>query len=413
MASFDLFAGAIWPQEGAWIPDAVLSVRQGRIAALRPAGEFRPKGRVIDLRPWVVVPGFVNAHVHLELTGLSLRRPRAGDLGSWIRELVQAREAGAMPKEHEAAAAGIRRTLASGTTTLGEIETLGASYRALRESPVRTRLFREFLGLDPTRAHAIASHARASLHRTSFPKLSLGLSPHATYSLSAPLWEFAARESRQGTPLSIHLAESRAEREMLERGRGDLVEALRAAGKLPAFWRAPGKGPLDFLAAQGLLRRSTLLVHGNDLRPKELDRVRRSGCSLVYCPGSHRFFRYPPYPLRGILKRGIPLALGTDSLASNEDLSILREMALVRRVHPWVGAERVLSMATQGGARALGWEKSIGQLRPGMEADFVVLRVRPARSPKATLEKIVSAQPQTIATFIAGRCAFTALGVVI
>jgi cytosine/adenosine deaminase-related metal-dependent hydrolase len=123
-------------------------------------------------------------------------------------------------------------------------------------------------------------------------------------------------------------------------------------------------------AATWQLRIPQLLIHGNFLPPTFA--VRRQD-SIVYCPRTHTAFGHPPHPFRAFLRRGVRVALGTDSLASNPDLGMLAEMRFVHRHHPDVPGEALLRMATLSGAEALGWADETGSLTAGKSADLVVV----------------------------------------
>lgn len=201
--------------------------------------------------------------------------------------------------------------------------------------------------------------------------------------------------ARRALPLAIHWAETREEGDWLEHGRGPL------AGLLPPSPRRPGLALLD---AAGLLGPRTALVHGNHPRASELELLARRGIILVHCPGTHAFFARARAPLERYLAAGVPVALGTDSLASNQALDMRREMALLRAGHPRLDPARVFAMATLNGARALGLGG--GHLRSGAPADAVAWRLS-ARTRRAALEELSAAQPAVERVFVAGRAPAT------
>jgi cytosine/adenosine deaminase-related metal-dependent hydrolase len=102
--------------------------------------------------------------------------------------------------------------------------------------------------------------------------------------------------------------------------------------------------------------------------------------SVVYCPRTHAFFGHSPHPFRELQTHGINVALGTDSLASNPDLSILAEMRFLRRKYPKMPGKMLLEMGTLAGARALGWSHDVGSLTPGKHADFIAIPVEDSAS---------------------------------
>ena len=167
----------------------------------------------------------------------------------------------------------------------------------------------------------------------------------------------------------MHIAETEEERTLLEDHRGPFVEFLKDVGA----WDPSGLAPSLKSILERLQRaKSPLLVHCNYL---ESDTPLPENASVVYCPRTHAAFRHPEHPFRAFMARGIRVALGTDSLASNPDLSVLEETRFVQRQHPDVSGTVLLRMATLSGAEALGFGAETGSLEPGKAADLVILPV--------------------------------------
>ncbi len=253
----------------------------------------------------------------------------------------------------------------TGTTLVGDISGDGGSWDVLAEAPLRAVVFRELLGLSADRASAawerldgwLASHPGTVMCRP-------GVSPHAPYSVRSSLFLAAAR---RGVPVAVHLAETAEEQELLVPRRGPFVPFLRDLG----VWEPDGLADdtahvLDLLKGHS----PTLLVHGNYLPP---DSLIPDNATIVYCPRTHAAFGHSPHPFREFLARGVRVALGTDSLASNPDLDLLAEARFLHSQYPDVPGEVVLRMATLAGAEALGWADDTGSLEPGKSADLVVV----------------------------------------
>jgi len=388
-----------------WSEGGGVAVQQGRIVrVLRGSGAvaraLRSPGVIHeDLGEGVLTAGLVNAHAHLELSDLagampSFEREREGDFASWIRTLLtHKRESAASPVE-SAVAHGARRLLETGTTCVGDIDS-GAARACLRRGGPRVRQYREVLDVWNTerRKAALAGISRR-LGRHS--RIGEGLSPHAPYTVSDELLRQVARlRSRRSVPVSMHWAESLDEAAWSREGKSELAEMI------PAAERRPG---LERLKAAGLLGPWTSLVHANHATDPEVDLVARAGAVVVHCPGSHRFFGRAPFELERWRTRGVRLALGTDSLASNEDLDMRREMALFRRGHPGVAPADVWEMATSAGAQALGWGGALGDLQAGAWADLALHRVSTtAREPQ--LDELTGGMIPVRSVWIAGRVA--------
>lgn len=391
VAAHVLFDGGHYCEGGGML------VQRGRIErcfASRRALKRHAKvsgGGVLDLGDALLAPGYVNAHAHLELADLG--GPREPDFASWVRALIEVRRSASEDSYRAAARDGLARLLGSGTTTAGDVAASSASLVERAASRARLVLFREILDAwDPARSSATLARVARRLPRRR--RLFEGLAPHAPYTVSSALLASARRIARaRRAPVSIHWSETREEVAWLERGTGPLAELLP---------RSPRRYGLDLVAEAGLLRRGLQLVHGNHPRRGEPERIARAGASLVHCPGTHVFFGRSPFPWRAYLEAGVRVVLGTDSLASNAELDMGREMALARRAAPWLEPELVYRMATSEAAWSLGLARETGRLAPGLSADFVCLELE-TRGLPAVLEALTAGGARVRGTWIAGR----------
>jgi aminodeoxyfutalosine deaminase len=336
------------------------------IAALRSRPLVRDLGNV------AIIPGLVNAHTHLDLTGLHGHTPPGPDFTRWLRAVIDHRRTQTPEQNDAAIAEGLAESLRFGTTLLGDISARGGSWSALSAAdfPGRAVVFYELLGLSQARtADAWQQAGRWLDEHPATQRCRPGLSPHAPYSVSQTLFQAAAaRAQRAGFPLAVHLAEARDELELLEHQRGPFVDFLKELG----VWDPSGLvKDIRQVSSMNEHVRHFLIAHGNYLSPAD---VPRHG-SVIYCPRTHAAFGQAPYPLREYLAGGVRVALGTDSLASNPDLSVLAEACLVRELFPEMPGESILRMATLSGAEALGWEGETGSLTAGKSADLVVVRL--------------------------------------
>lgn len=397
-ARFLLLGGASHAE--CWADGGGLVVRGARIErVLRTSAEVRRAGeRVEDLGDVVLLPGFVAAHTHLDLAGFHGRVSAVGRFPDWICALL--RERGALDPDVLARStrAAAEHFVACGTTCVGDIDASGRLASVARGLRLRVRRYREVLDAgDPTRAEialaALTPTAESARTRRS-ALWSEGLSPHAPYTVSPELWTALARRvRRRRIPVAIHWAETREEREWLEHGAGPFGELLT---------HAPMRSGLDSIQAAGLLGPRTALIHGNDATEDERARIARSGATLVHCPGTHAFFAREPFDAEAWRAAGVPLALGTDSLASNDDLDMAREMGLFRRAQPGFRPEEVLGLATVGGARALGFEGHAGTLSAGAWADFAA-HAAAGGSAIERLDAITLGEGSVVASWVGGR----------
>ncbi len=342
-------------------------------------------GRVLDIgtgdpptRPEIDRPGsalaaaFVNAHSHLELTHLGGRLPRGVGLPEWLDRLVPLRRR-LHGRFRLSVAAGFRRCVAGGFGVIGDIESTGAAWGHAAGLGTAGVCFQEVIGGYALAADGRVESARRALRaRPANALWRTGLSPHSPYTVaSAVLSQLAALAHSRGMRMAVHAAEDPSEEELLRHGTGPMAAFLDRVGAQPSDWTPPGVGPIEVLDRTGCLGPNTTVIHANYPAKGDVERLAGSGSTVVYCPGSHAFFAHQPYPLEAYLQAGVPVALGTDSLASNDDLSALAEMSRVRRRHPAVPAVDVFRMATEAGARALG--RGTGRIEAGQPADAVWL----------------------------------------
>ena len=179
---------------------------------------------------------------------------------------------------------------------------------------------------------------------------------------------------RHHAPCALHLAESRDELELLESATGPLQQMLESLGVWNPSAIARGLAPLDYLQPMSELPRS-LIIHGNFLTAAEIKFLGQQAdrMSLIYCPRTYSHFNDTSYPLSAMLEQGVLVALGTDSRATNPDLSLLAEMQHVGQAHPTIAPDLIVQMGTRHGARALGLENVCGSIEPGKRADLVTI----------------------------------------
>lgn len=362
MPTCTLTARWIMPVAATPLANGLITIRDGLVEAVEPRGT-RTADR--DLGNVAILPGLVNAHTHLDLTSLRGKCPPTLDFTLWLRGVIQHRRSQTPTETAADIRAGLAESLASGTTLLGDISGQGWSWTALVDAPTRAVVFREVLGLPKERARGAWSDLMNWLgHHQATANCRPGVSPHAPYSVRSSIF-FAA--GTLGIPVAVHLAETKIELELLTRRKGPFKRFLEELG----VWESEGlaNSPEHVLQLlTGVV--PVAVVHGNYLQSHAY--IPPKG-SIIYCPRTHAAFGHPPHPFRDFLRRGVRVAIGTDSLASNPDLDVLAEVRFLHARYPDVPGATLLRMATLSGAEALGWADETGSLAPGKSADLIVL----------------------------------------
>ncbi|MBN1511813.1 MAG: amidohydrolase family protein [Phycisphaerae bacterium] len=386
------------------IEGGAVAVRAGVITAVAPAREISGD-RVEDLGDVVLVPGFVNAHTHFELSHLAGRISTDRGYVPWVEGLARVLRAGgdAGPLVGEAVRSAVRQSLAAGVTTVGDITRRPESVRPLlAKSALRVVSFGEVLGIGRLRAEFLAKLTAAIDSTAATDGLRIGLSPHAPYTVEPDGLRLCARRAREAAlPLCIHVAETPDEEAFTTARVGPLREYLERLGVWDDAVPCPGLRPVELLSACGLLGPRTLLAHANYVSDDDIRRIAEAGASVAYCPRTHAAFGHPPHRFRDMLAAGIPVCIGTDSLASNPSLSVLDELRHLHRVHPDVPASTLLAMGTCHGAQALDWNTRVGSLEPGEDADFVLV-TRAADGPADPVANVLASTTSPRATHVFG-----------
>jgi cytosine/adenosine deaminase-related metal-dependent hydrolase len=347
----------IFPIDAPPLDRGTITICADRIGAVQPHGTRKPD---VDLGNVAILPGFVNAHTHLDLSGARGLCPPTADFTQWLRQVIAFRRTRAPEQVQGDIAAGLAECLHFGATTIGDISAGCGSWDLIGHARCRARVFFELIGLSDERAHqSWRDLEHWWMKHPSMQECFTGLSPHAPYSVRRTIYE--KLDAATSLPFATHLAETTAELELLRDRTGPFVDFLKELN----VWDPTGlvADPLEVIR---LLPRG-IFVHGNYLEPTTSFLPRQT---LVVCPRTHAAFDHPHHPFPQMRVR---VALGTDSLASNPDLDILAEARFLRRHYPEVAPATLLRMLTLNGAEALGFDAITGSLTPGKSADLVVL----------------------------------------
>jgi len=320
------------------------------------------------------MPGLINAHIHLELSWLRGRVPPAGKFTDWVKQLVAARGGIERPDDPavlESLRAAIHELKASGTVAVGDISNSLASPAAMRDAGLGGVVFHELLGFKQ-RDGALVERSREARAAAAG---CVSLAPHAPYSTSPELFQAIRGEVSASACriMSVHLGESPEETELLATGTGPWRGILEFIGLWRDDWTIPACGPVEYLDRLGVIDARTLVVHGVQFDDAALARLAAIGATLVTCPRSNQWVGVGVPPIERFYASGVRVAVGTDSLASVEDLNLFSELKTMRGIAPAVPAAKLLASATLAGARALGLEHELGSLTPGKRAEILAI----------------------------------------
>jgi len=373
-----LRAGVVLPISGAPIPNGAVAVSGNTITAVGSFEEIRAAhgGEVIDLGERALMPGLVNAHCHLDYTMMRRSIQPQRSFTEWIRRINALKRSLGAEDYRAAIVKGLAELQHWGTTTVANIESFPELLTEMPVSPLRTIWFLEMIDVrhrvttEEVVTGALAFFEKHEAHGGGF-----GLSPHAPYTASGPLYELVAHAAAElDMPVMTHVAESREEWDMFRNARGELYDFMLRLGRWMHDCHQEHT-PLKHLIHYTGFGSRWILAHMNELDDSDfvllasIPRAERP--SIVHCPGSHRYFRHAPFPLAKLVEIGMNVCLGTDSLASTFSLSMFDQMRIMADCEPWLHPADLVAMATLNGARAL--KMNAGKIEPGALADLIAV----------------------------------------
>jgi cytosine/adenosine deaminase-related metal-dependent hydrolase len=361
----------VLPVSSAPVRDATVVVDGDAIAWVGPR-RHAPPGEDIDLGDAILMPGLVNAHVHLDLTAFADVLPR-GSFFTWVRSLVRGlAEASDENALRDASRWTIADQLAHGVTTVAHTGPGTHAFDALLEMGMRGIAFIEVFGPDPharDSSMAVLQGLVNAARERQTALVHVGVSPHAPYSVSDALYQSVADYAiSDNLPVAVHIAESADETRLVRDGAGDFAELLRGRG-ITVTSRAPS--PIALLERTGVLRTRPLCVHAIRVNDADVQLLADAGASVAHCPRANSWLLHDTAPVHAFRASGIAVGLGTDSAAGNDGLRMFAE---ARSAVGCLSAAERIEMATLGGARALRLDNT-GALRSGFLADIAAFSV--------------------------------------
>lgn len=373
------------------IEGGAVAVEGGRIVAVGRRNEIvaSHRGRVSDFPGCIVTPGLVNAHTHLLLTHFPAWKIRKGldylprTYTDWVIQVIKIVRGLSREEKEASLSEGLEKSLAAGSTTIGEVVIDPPLLPLYDATPQGGRLYLEAIGVDDGKVDGIVHRIDRLLGEWPHRMLP-GISPHTPHTVSPRLFTELTRlgRSRQ-VPLMTHLAEAPEELRFHHDSTGPFTDLLYPFVGWTDFIPPPRRQtPVSFLESLGVLGPWLSAVHAVQVTPHDAGILRRYGVPVIVSPRSNDRLTVGRVPLPLFRKLGITIGIGTDSIASSDSLSLWDELRFLQDSFPGLFTpEEAFSLATMGSARAIGMEESVGSLEPGKRADLLV--VSPHRTPSA------------------------------
>lgn len=380
------FYAARWvvPVASSIIENGVVEVSNGVVAAVhtvRPAGvEIQELGNV------ALMPRLVNAHTHLEFSALTepVGDPNA-PFDQWIGEVMDYRRSQSDDSPfglQKAIELGLQESEKAGVIALGEISTNWELAEDYANSKVEVVSLREVINLSGAAVMPTTAEVESYIGRLRGNGLAVGISPHAPYTVH---WEqlrsLCELSQRYTVPCVMHLAETKEEAEFITSRSGIFRDMLERLGMWEESAVPESASYLDYVQMLATSWRA-LLVHGNYLSEEihqflgtVSDRV-----AVCYCPRTHVWFGHERYRLESMLENGVRVCLGTDSRASNPDLSLVAELQFVAEEYSTLSVMQLLEMVTTNAAFALGLDDRWGSFNKGAAAQVLAVPMDPDES---------------------------------
>jgi len=372
-------ARIVLTMDGAPIENGAVAVSGNRIADVGRFDDVKTRNaaETVDLGEQVLLPGLINAHCHLDYTCLRGKIPSQKSFTDWIRA-INREKSELSPNDYLASINnGFEEAKRFGITAIANLTAFPELISQV-QSPIRTWWFAELIDIRaPERANELVDSAIESLGRARPPSAPSGLAPHALFTASKDLFRRCEEIAQQkDILLTTHLAESREEMEMFRDASGPLYEFMQSIGR--SRDDCGNETPLGLflnLIGSGGSSNRWIVTHLNEVTESDFDLLKRSNSKfhVVHCPRSHNYFGHSPFAFDRLRSLSFNICLGTDSLASNEGLSLFAEMRTFQKNFTGISPEEIFQMVTVNPARALRYENALGQIRPGFGADFIAV----------------------------------------
>lgn len=346
-------ASGLLPMASEPLSPGWLEIQRDQIVKIQ-AGE--PKTYDLDLKGYLIAPGFIDCHCHLDYTFFRNRITSRSSFTNWLQEMIPLKTTFSLENYQQSILKGFEELIDFGTTSVLNIEAFPDLISSITP-PIRTWWAVE--GID----------IKTPFH---FPNTSQAFSPHSPYTASSELYRIVKDETEKNEKIfTTHLNESHEEGEMFISQSGKLYDFLKKLGR--DMSDCQGEDALTFLLKKELLPQKALLVHMNYFSENVINQLQQLNITVVHCPETHAYFNRAPFPYQTFCKNNIPIVLGSDSLASASTLSLLSNLQQFHRTQPHLSYKTLLEMVTLNAAKAVQQQDKLGCLQPGAWADLIAV----------------------------------------
>jgi cytosine/adenosine deaminase-related metal-dependent hydrolase len=327
--------------------------------------------KIIDFGEMIILPALVNAHTHLELSALRSKiSPPSGDFISWVKNVIKLRENLSLVEIKESAKAVLYHFWKEGIGIIGDVGNTALTLDLLCNSAFYGYFFHEVISFKG------GYNLKEIQVKSASSNFKITYSAHAPYSVSPLLLQAIKSYNKKRKKLfCIHCAESIEEIKFLEKGEGPLLEFLKERGQWNENFVPPGVSPIKYLNSLTLLDEDTLLIHVIHIDEEDLKILKNTKPKICICLRSNLFIGVGIPKLKDLLSAGLDVCIGTDSLASNDQISIWEEIKTIYTYYPDISPEEILKIATFTGAKVLGYDK-MGAILAGYNPNILVIEIK-------------------------------------
>lgn len=376
----------VLPMDGEAIEDGAILVEFSKICTVGKTEDLKkshPDAAISENPNSVLMPGLINAHTHLDLTGafnFGREDTKMPDYIDWLLVILNHRSKSSIRDTIISVQGAVKQLIASGTTCVGDMTCFEGTFNIMEEMGIRAVIFPEiYAGAGEAaqdRYETALALAEKYIERNS-DLLTVGLGPFAPYLLSRNLLSIISQHAKtMGIPVQIHAAESFAEMEFFYDSRGSIATTLfPSIGWTDELPPPHHKTPIQYLSEIGFLDASPAIVGGLHLGIRDFTSIARNMCRAIYCPRTNHFLGHGTFPFGKLREHGIPIGIGTDTLNGPTGFNLWDEMRFTQEtaVTPMPTTKEILQMATIGGARVLSMEHIVGSLTEGKQADYILI----------------------------------------